>query len=404
MQEVLQINKESILIFGGGVLQTSIINTAREKGFYTIVIDPDENAVGKNYADEFLIVDGNDYDKTISIINKYKVKGLVTAATDKPLLVMAKIAEKMNFKFPSYESILNSTYKDFMKKCFQDNNIPCAKGITLNNEDIFNENNVKELKIPLIVKPVDSSGSRGVTAITDFAKLKEAVEYARSFSREKRVLIEEYIKGPEISVESLTFNNNTIILQITDKITTNPPYNVELGHTQPTSLSKKNVELVEQIVIKAIKALGLNNCACHTELKITPSGPVIIENGARLGGDFITSVLVPTSTGINIESAVIDIAVGQTPNINFSLRQGVAIRYLNLPTGKIKRIRNWESILDIPNIIKADFKLKEGDNINQITDSINRYGYIISKGKDRIDAINMVDSALKYFNSMIDIE
>jgi biotin carboxylase len=395
--------KHSLLIFGGGPLQTSIINIANKKNFRTIVLDPDETALGKELADHFFVVGGSDFEKTLSIAKEYNVKGIVTAATDKPLLMMARIANVLKLPFPTIQAVLNSTRKDLMKACFIKHGVPCAKGILVTENDIIDENLINKIKFPLVVKPIDSSGSRGVTVNYTLNQLKDSIKLAKSFSKEKMIIIEEFVEGTEVSVESIVYNNKTIILQVTDKVTTNPPFNVELGQIQPSYLSDSTREQIHELTSNTVKALGLNDCACHTEIKITSKGPVIIENGARLGGDFITSMLVPLSTGIDMEGALIDISTGIKPEPCACLSNGAVIKYLELPLGRIQHVDDWQGIFELSNIIRADLSLNKGEQVRQITNSLDRYGYVITNGNNRENAIKNAEKGIEFLKSKVNV-
>jgi len=145
-------NKKTILVFGGGNLQISLINCCKSMDLFTIVIDPDSKAKGKSIADLFEVIDGQDFKKTCDIIEKYKIKAIITSATDKPLVMMAKLASKYNIPFYSEQTALLSTDKFLMKKTFQLNDIPCPKGYLVSNVDDISD-------FPVIVKPRDNSGS-----------------------------------------------------------------------------------------------------------------------------------------------------------------------------------------------------------------------------------------------------
>ena len=127
-------------------------------------------------------------------------------------------------------------------------------------------------------------------------------------------MLKNLLEGKEYSIESITFEGQTHIIQYTEKIITDYPYTVEMGHIQPAELDDKQKTEIDEIVKKAIEALELDNCAAHTELMMTRIGPKIIEIGARLGGDYISSYLTLHSTGVNMDAAVADIAMGNKPD------------------------------------------------------------------------------------------
>jgi len=395
--------KDNLLIFGAGVLQEPLIRTAKIKGFNTVVLDPDNNAFAKKCADIFYCVAGIDFNRTLAIAKKYKVKGVVTSSTERPLLMMARIAEELNLTFPSCDSIKNSTDKYLMKQCFRKANLPCADGILIDRK--FNKDNIKKLKFPLIIKPVDNSGSRGVIYCKNLAELGNKLYETYKYSSSEKILAEEYIDGKEISVESFILKGKTYILQFTDKITSEPPYNVEMGHIQPSGISSDIQEIISKIISRAVSSLGLDNCICHSELKITKNNkPVLIEIGARLGGDFITSYLVPLSTGINMDSLAINIAVGNNIRLRKKKKYCSSIEYFNFKSGKVKDIKNWEKIFKDKNIVRVDIPFNVNENIVNISNSLNRHGFIIARGIEKRKMIMSLNNAISFITSKIIIE
>lgn len=367
---------KSLLIFGGGPLQMSIINRAHLLGFKTIVIDPDNCAPGKDICDVFIQVAGNDYEKTLQIAKDYQIKGVVTAATDKPILMMCQIANELELPFPSYESCKTVLDKGKFKKFLSKHDLPHAQGGEYHGDiDVT----MLDLNYPVIIKPVMNSGSRGVIKCNNIPELSKSIEETLQHCNDQRYLIEEFIEGDEISVEVLVQNHKVHIIQITDKLVTLPPYNVELGHIQPSKYDFLTPK-IEAILQKVVDNSGLNNCALHPELKISGDKITIIEIGPRLGGDFITSHLVPLSTGVNIEDLLIEISVGK--EINYQTEKHASmVSYFNFPEGNkiVNTITEQEVCEKFKNIQEFSFKLNVGDYTTLITNSLNRYGEFIIK-------------------------
>lgn len=393
---------KSVLVFGAGELQGSLIENVKRLDYKVIAIDPDPNAPCRHLADVFETVGADDFDKTLSIAKKYRISGLVTSSTDKPLKMMAKVAESLNLIFPSVDSVRLATDKFLMKRTFIKHKIPCAQGFLV-NRNLFINNYSTGVNFPVVVKPVDSSGSRGVIVCNNIVEMQQAVELAMKFTKKKNVLIEEYIEGKEISVESLTYGGKTHIIQITDKLTSFPPYNVELGHTEPSALSEHLQNIVKELVIEVIQALSLDNCASHTEIKINRDIPYVIEVGARLGGDFITSHLVPLSTGVNMEQMLTLIACGERPIIEKNFLGGSAIRYLALPPGRVETISELSFLKGNSSVKRYKLFVKEKDIIEPVTNSLNRHGYVITTGKNARDAASIAENIIKQITRSIKI-
>ena len=369
---------KSILIFGLGFLQKSLIQQCKNLGLRTVGIDPIEDPICKDDVDIFEIVDGNDYERTIAIAKQYDISGVICTATDKPLVMMARIAETFHLPFYSVETAKWSTDKLLMKQRFLDGGIPCAKGELISS---FKEFSDEKWSFPVIVKPRDNSGSRGVIYCKDEREVANAMQEAMQFTKKDNVLIEEFIEGPEYSIESLHYHGKTHVIQYTQKQTTKFPYNVELGHIQPADITDFQKKQISEIIAKIAEVLNFNNCGSHTELKINANGKItVIETSPRLGGDFITSTLVPLSTGINMERLLAKMSVGETideDDFNPSVNMTSGVIFFELPEGRIQSIDDIESLASITGCMTYKFEKKVGDELNPITSSLNRYGYAI---------------------------
>lgn len=380
-------DKKAIMIFGVGELQKSIIERAHKMGLFVVGIDPCTDAVCKDNCDAFEVVGGQDLTYTIDICYKYDIKAIVTAATDKPLVMMAAVAEKLNYPFYSVRTATWSTDKFQMKQRFVEGGVPCAQGRL-----IFNVNEIEGMDFPIIVKPRDNSGSRGVKLCRNKEELQVSINEALENSRLTTVLVEEFIEGREFSIESLHYDGKSEIIQFTEKTTTEFPYNVELGHKQPANLTDDLREQIRTIIRKIAKCMQFENCASHTELKINSRGIFVIETSPRLGGDYITSTLTPLSTGINLEDQLLHIALGEPVDIETGrVEKASAVCFLSLLEGKVEFISSEiYNAINWPHVVNFDLKLHVGDNVGRITSSLNRYGQFIVKADNRTEVGNLV--------------
>lgn len=392
--------RKTIIVFGVGELQCSIIRRARAMGLRVVGIDPDAEAFGRAECDAFEVVGGQDYEGTCAVVDKYGINAIVTAATDKPLVMMARIAEKYHFPFYSVKTAEWSTDKYQMKQRFEMGGVQHAKG-----KIIHSCAEVVGIQFPLICKPRDNSGSRGVKLCRSIDELQESMDEALANSHLDTVLVEEYIEGQEYSIESLHYGGKTEVIQFTEKKTTTFPYNVELGHKQPANLTEEQREEIRDIVGRIAKCMDFTNCPSHTELKINDKGTFVIETSPRLGGDFITSTLTPLSTGISLEDQLLHIALGEpVDTVTGRVDTASAVCFLSLPVGivdsidtAIKDVSSW------PNVCEFEFKLKTGDKVNQITSSLNRYGQFIVSGEDRNEVDRLTADYERRIKKMITI-
>ena len=229
------------------------------------------------------------------------------------------------------------------------------------------------MSYPIIVKPVDSGGSQGITELEAPRGLKEALEMAFDHSRTEQAIIEEFIDGREFSVESLSHNGHHYILQITDKVTSGVPHYIEIQHHQPADISADVADKIRKMVAKALTALKIENSPGHTELKLNSKGELyIIEIGARMGGDFISSDLVRLSTGYDMVKGALELATGQfvEPQMKRKLFSGVYF-YSQLAPYVGKVIENHSQYPDI-----VEFEMKDGP-LPEAQSNADRNGYLI---------------------------
>ena len=376
-------NKKSVLIFGVGPLQKSIIDRAKLMELYTIGIDPAADATCKDEVDAFEIVGGQDFEGTMAVAKKYQIDAIVTAATDKPLVMMARVAKELNLPFYSVETAQWSTDKFQMKERFELGGVPHAQGRLISKVE-----EAEGLVFPVIVKPRDNSGRRGVKLCRDKNELHISIDEALENSKLDTVLVEEFIEGPEYSIESLHHDGKSEVIQFTEKKTTEFPYNVELGHIQPANISDENKQKIHEIISKIGKALNFVNCPAHTELKINERGIFVIETSPRLGGDYITSTLTPLSTGVNLEDELLKISLGEKINPTPQAVQYSGVRFFAFKEGSvIKHVPNEEFVKGWPHVVDFSFNLQKGEKVHQITSSLNRYGHItlIAGNRESID-------------------
>ena len=398
-------DKKSVLVFGVGELQISIITRAKAMGLFVVGIDPFEDAVAKDYCDAFEVVGGQDFEGTVAVAKKYNVSAIVTAATDKPLVMMARVAKELKLPFYSKEAAEWSTDKFQMKQRFLEGGVPCARGRLIHNSE-----EAQDLYFPLICKPRDNSGSRGVKLCRDLTELDSCIKEALEVSKLDTVLVEEFIEGREFSIESLHYDGKSEVIQFTEKKTTEFPYNVELAHKQPANLTDDQRNQISYIISKIASCMHFKNCPSHTELKINERGIFVIETSPRLGGDYITSTLTPLSTGINLEDQLLHIAIGEKVDTTTGrVNRASGVCFFSYPEGEVKAtdpiLANGQQLLaSCPGIRNFELKLKVGDHINLITSSLNRYGQFIVDGETREEVDELIVKYENYIKEFITIE
>lgn len=317
---------KKLLILGAGQMQVPIIALAKQLGHYTIVADYDPQAPGFEYADVKSTISTIDKDAVLQLAQNEHVDGILTTS-DYPVRVVAYVSEKLGLPAMAQRVAEVCTNKYEQRKLFRENGINTPFFVKCDiNTDLSDLND-----FPYIVKPVDSSASRGVVEVHNPEQLSDAVAGACELSRSGNAIVESFIYGKEFSVETLTQKGETHIIQITEKLTRGEDkgYFVEDTHIEPARISEIEAEAIRKEVLRAAKAVGVDNCPTHTEIKLWDGKPYIIEMACRLGGDYITSDLVPLSTGISMMENLIRLSLGETIDVEPKFQKWSCVQFLN---------------------------------------------------------------------------
>lgn len=389
---------KKLMILGASILQLPAIEKAKEMGLEVIAVDMNPDAIGfcvEGVKKE--VISTIDIPRILEAAKKHHIDGIMTLATDMPMRAVATVANKMNLVGITVDTALKATNKAEMRKALQEKGVPIPKFFKVCNKDEYLEA-VKMFNAPFIVKPIDSSGSRGifeVIDITDEKLIEEAYKYSLLYSKEGDVLVEEYMDGPEVSVETVSLDGVCHVIQITDKLTTGAPHYVEMGHSQPTRYNKVIARKIAEVAKAANKAIGIENGPSHTEIIVTADGPKIVELGARLGGDNISTHLVPFSTGVNIVECCIKIALGEKPDIEPKWNKGSAIRYFKQCSGVITSIEGIQKAEKINGVKQISIIHNVGETITDVIDSGSRIGFVIAQSDSADNAIRAAETAVK---------
>lgn len=391
--------QKKMMILGASELQVPAIRKAKELGYQIILVDYNENAVGFALADVKLVVSTLDQEEVYRQALIYQPDIVLTSTSDGPVRTAAYVNEKLGKKPDlSYKDSLCATIKSYMRNRLKEYGVPIPAYYAVQDFKEF-QAAVAAIHGSRIVKPADNAGSRGVVSLDgnrDYSEkeLCDIYEYSKANSRNGTVMVEEYMTGPEVSVEAITVDGRTTILTITDKFITPPPYFVEIAHSEPSGLDAATQEQIRRVAMAAVAAVGLQNGPSHTEIKVTEEGPKIVELAARLGGDFITSKLVPLSTGVDLVGASVLLATGQEPDLTSKWRKGSAIHFIQGREGVIKDIETDDALSRLEGVVETAFYKKAGDAVHGTKSSNDRLGHIITVGETAKEALEIGKRAL----------
>ena len=372
---------KKLLVLAAGILQVPVIKKSREMGLYVIAADGNPNAIGLPLADKAIVANITDEEVMLRIAREEKVDGVIHPCSEVAMNVMGRINDELGLSGISRETAIQATNKHLMREAFERYGAPSPKSFCTNEVDEARDIFINKFSSnTAILKPSRNSGSRGVAKISQQTEKEEFVSLfyrAMNESRDQSVMIEQFIEGPEFSVEIIVWNCHVNVLTVTDKKTTEAPYFVELGHNQPSVFPLELQAKLKDAAVAGVKALGLNNCAAHAELKLKEGKPYLMEIGARLGGDFISTGLTHLSTGVDMVAASINVALGIEPDFKpKEAPKGVCIRYFTPLPGKLLTIKNHE-LLNDSHVYDAEIYYQVGDVIPEVRSSLDRSGHVI---------------------------
>lgn len=367
---------KKLAIIGASYLQLPLVVKAKKMNIETHCFAWDEDAVCKDEADYFYPISIRNKEEILDICMKIGIDGVTSIASDVAVPTMNYVAEKMGLIGNSIEDSIYATNKYKMRERFSLYSIASPAYIFTKEQTVSVEN----MNYPLIVKPTDRSGSLGVMIVNNKNDLDKAIERAQHESFSNEAIIEEYIEGDEVSVETISWKGKHYILTITDKATTGKPHFVELEHHQPSQLSESLQLKIKKNTLVALDAINHRFGASHTEFKITDKGEVfIIETGSRMGGDFIGSHLVELSTGYDFLEAVIKLAMGEFEIPNVESQNYSGIYFLSEETKYLKdMIMNSKFYPEIVEYSITNNTLKKAQK------SSDRSGYIIYQSNKKM--------------------
>lgn len=359
-----------LAVIGANAPSIPFYRQAKALGYTLIGIAWAEGAVCQKYCDKFYPISFKEKEEVLRVCKEEKIDGITSFSLESALPTVVYVAQHLGLVSNTEECVKLTENKFAQRKAFEDHGIPVPKYLKLKKGDFLEKANIH---YPIIVKPLDSGGSQGITKLDSPEGLSEAFNTAFDHSRSEQAIIEEFIDGREFSVEALSHHGIHHILQITDKVTSGEPHFIEIQHHQPADVTKDVENWIKAMVREALSALKIENSPSHTEIKLNSKGELyIIEIGGRMGGDFISSDLVRLSTGYDMVKGAIELAVGKfkVPQMSTHKYSGVYFYSALAPhIGEI--IRNHSAY---PEIVEYEID----DNPLQVAQSnADRNGYFL---------------------------
>jgi len=373
-------------------------------GLYVVVSDGNKDAPGFAYADHKIVVSTYDIENTVTQAENYhnnigKLDGVMCIASDVPSTV-ASVSEALGLPGISVRSAEIAMDKLAMKECFLEHNINCPKFKTVRN---FNEllSLVDDWGYPLILKPTDNRGARGVLRLTQGIDLKWAFQHSFDNSPRKKVIVEKFLNGIQLSTESMLVEGRAYTPGIAERnyeyIERFDPYIIENGSDQPADLSGSEKEDINRLIEQGAQSMGIENGIIKGDLVIHEGKIYIIELAARLSGGYFSTHMIPLNSGVDLVEQNIKFAIGETvvekdllPKFNLPICQ----RYFFPDQGQIKSIEGLKKVNSKPSTKFLSVWLGEGDIIPEQTSHVSRAGMLICSGSTKENAIEEAKNSI----------
>lgn len=395
-------------MLGGSLYQTFAIKEAKRLGYYVITADYLPNNPGHKFADEYHNVSTIDKEAVLALAQELRIDGIVAYASDPAAPTAAYVAEKLGLPTSPYRSVEILSNKDLFRAYLQEHGFNCPKAMGFTEYEDALEH-INEFTSPVMVKPVDSSGSKGITKLMDWSKLQDAVAEALSYSRGKRFLIEEFIvkKGHQISGDAFSVDGKLVFHCLGNEFY-DPSCDKDfapLGECWPFQMDHKYIEDLEEQLQRLMSSLEMKSNAYNVEAIVGEDDKVyLLELGARSGGSLIPQV-VEHATGINMVTWVIQAAAGDS--IDLSALQGRTEMPVNGcwsnymvhsdKTGKFKSIA-FDEQFEKAHVVDFVNDLHVGDAIHRFRDAQDCIGELILKYADMDEMFDVIKNIEKYIS------
>ncbi|MFW6251908.1 MAG: ATP-grasp domain-containing protein [Halanaerobium sp.] len=379
-----------LLILGGGSAQLSLIKKAKKMGHQVVVSDYYPDAPGKKLADFSSSASTFDFEASLETAEKYRVEGILTTGTDQPVYTAARVADSLNLKhYLSVETARAVTNKRVMKNKFMRAAIPTVKYRILAPD--FADKELKDFKKPFVVKPLDSQGQRGVFKLDSISQIREKFNEVLSFSREDKILVEEYYNSDEITVSGWVFEGKAEILTVTDRLRFESDIHIGIcsSHLFPSQYLSEYFFEIQDLTQKIVSEFGIKNGPLYFQFLIGKQGLKVNEIACRIGGAY-EGEFMPALTGVDILKMMVELAADKT--VDKSRLDDYLIqknnKYLSSQlffagSGKIKKITDLTEILEIDGVLDAGLNYQVEDVIPGIENATARAGYFIVLAADK---------------------
>jgi biotin carboxylase len=384
---------KSLLVLGAGVYYVRAIEEVRGAGYRTVVVDRDPGAPGLAIADAPHAADLSDPDAVLAVARAERVDG-VLALNDFGVPTAACVSAELRLRGLTVETASLACDKGLMRERWARDGLaqPRFRVVT----DLAQARAAQaRLGCPLVVKPADSGGGgRGVSVVREPGELEWAYDFARPHARNGRVVVEDFLDGTEMTIETVSHRGQVHVLASCDKV--KPPLRTRVATSlrYPPALNGPPLEAVHDLARRAVTSLGLTDGPGHVEAIVTSEGPRLVEMGARGGGGHVFSTVVEAVSGVPIVRESARLLAGDEPDLRVRHRHGCVYELFVPQRGVIRAIRGLDEARALPGVLDVGVTRRPGDALGELVDSLQRSGYAVVCGRDRLQAIRRAQAVV----------
>ncbi|TXH76318.1 ATP-grasp domain-containing protein [Thiobacillus sp.] len=375
-----------VLFVGAGPSQMPAIRHARTLGYEPYAADADPSAVGFEFAVGFDIGDIRDPEFVKACARRRNVDAIVAIATDVAVPAVARACNSLGLPSISVEAADVSVNKLMQRQRMNAAGLPVPAFRPFSSVDEASAN-AQEIGFPVVVKPIDAAGSRGVRLIQNMDDVGRAAEEALAASRAKIGVVEEFVEGEEVSVEGFVVDGVFHAICISEKTRTRPPYLLDVAVRFPDALSPAERAAIIATAGRAVASCGLDNCPVHMELLRSARGPVVVELAARGAGFRVFTNILPYVTGVDTVDVQLKLALGKPVRISpRNPPKGAVIIFLAPMPGKLKCVEGLYKARELAGVQEAEVYIRPGAVMGELTCGADRIGHLIVFAESRKDA------------------
>jgi len=390
---------KKLLILGAGIYQVPLIRKAQSMGIYVIVTSIPGNYPGFAIADKVYYENTTDYEAILKIARDEKIDGIVTSGTDVAIITVGKVCDALGLPGLSAEAAAIATDKILMKEAYEANGVRTAKFRILRYDDADYAEKLKDFNFPVMVKAIDSSGSRGITRVDTMDEFEAARDAAKAVTRSESFIAEEFIEGEECGAQAFVQDGKLEFCMPHGDYVFDGDVGVPIGHWAPYDAAPEVMEDMEETLAKAVRAMKLDNCAVNADFILKDGKPYVLEIGGRAGGTCLVE-LVSIYYGIDYYENMIKVAMGEHADfptdkhspcachLLYSDKEGILVSQTNDNPDKSENPQKGE-------IVDVQFDRALGTKVSKFKIGPHRIGHVITRGETLQDSIDVLQEALK---------